>query len=327
MLRYLKASRYFKKHPSIGLDIGTDEIRLLQLKSTSDGFQIEKLICQKLPTEAALTGSDIYWKSVEALLSHIVSESKLSNATAVLAIPNHQVLQKQIQLPASIHEEDLQKEIKERLIEYFPNSSPQELYFDFMLGQTRDEMHSLSLLAARHDVMQLYLQAATRSGLNVSIADVDLYARVRAGSFYFSRQTDVSGNAAAWLDLHWPFATMMVFLNGTSVFQHAWQVHGLGSGLGLGSGPRFFQELKAVWQMAVSDCASCRIEWMGISGFREEHQSMMSQIEEQCAIPVRPVDPLSVMTHASSLDPVTIKSASTHFLLCAGLAMRGAHQE
>jgi type IV pilus assembly protein PilM len=316
MLRRFKWARYFKRQPLLGLDIGSDAIRLLALRKTAVGFVIEKIGSQPLAPGVVADGSIVRWETVKTQLQAMSAAATLSGYAVALALPRAAVIHQQIQLPAYVNETDLKSELQRRFLEYVPSIPEKELYFDYLLTDTRDEMHEILLIATHKTQLQPYWEVVKAAGLELKIVDVDLYARMRAGAYYLAQDEKKESATVALLDLQEFYSTLIIFQRGIAVFHQIWQLSGLDR--------RFFQELEKAWQLYAATFPELRIQRLMAVGAVSEGAALLQQIEENFSVETQQINPLQGLSAAPSLAVNSLEQDASRFLLCCGLALRVA---
>ena len=97
MLAYLRSLplcaplRYLKKYPLLGLDLGFNELRLLQLEKRGKTYHVEKLLIQPLSPESPKQGKKIAWAEVGEQLQALVVRAQLAGSAVALALPSSAV--------------------------------------------------------------------------------------------------------------------------------------------------------------------------------------------------------------------------------------------
>ena len=166
----------------IGIDITSVTVKLLELKPTSNGYQVESYAVRPLPegTVDERRIQDI--SAVADVLSRAVSHAKPSTRKAAVAVPASSAITKTLTLPASLSEE----EIEERIIAESDRHIPfpfNEVAFDFhCLGPSEfnaDEQRVLLVACRNQDISQL-TDTLERAGLEPVAVDVESFAMERA---------------------------------------------------------------------------------------------------------------------------------------------------
>jgi|GEM_PF-2749225 len=294
---------FFKKTPLLGLELGRDELRYLQLKKSGGQFHIEKLGVLSLTPE-----------NREEQLAAWAEELGLTGSELALALPGQSVFKKQIEVPAYFTEAELMNELGFRLSQHFPGVPVAELALDFVLAEVKEGRQRVLAVATKQKELQSQIQLFTQAGLRVKIVDVDLYALTRAACPLFYAASDPSLPLAGLLDLRWSQASFLVFDQQELVFHHQWPM----------DQALLMQQIKSIWQLFRTNHSRLKIAYLGLAGDLNGLECFASQIEAELLLPVRVLNPFQGMTH--ELDEKILSQLSPGFLLCCGLARRaGKH--
>lgn len=161
--------KYFLSGPRIGLDLYSNEIRLLQLRHKKDRWVIEKSAMIPLPYGAMIERKIQQPEVVMTHLQALVQETDTHGARVTIGLPIQSVISKKI----PVSELGLLRHVND----YFPGMN-EVLAYDYL---KMDE--DVLLIATRHDELMNYIRVIEGAGLKLSIVDVDVYALVRAAHF------------------------------------------------------------------------------------------------------------------------------------------------
>lgn len=167
----------FSKKEVIALDVGSNSIKLVQLKKVKKGWELEKLALAYLPPEAIVDGSIIDSMTVSNTVQDIVSENKVKITDIVTALTGHSVIIKKVNIPA-MSEDDLADSIQWEAEQFIPYPIG-DVNLDFqILGddpEGRGEMEVM-LVAVKKDVINDYTNVFKEAGLNPVVVDIDSFA-------------------------------------------------------------------------------------------------------------------------------------------------------
>lgn len=300
--------RYFKKYPLIGVDIAIDEIRILQLQQSSQGYRIEKLLYQPLPLLGGAT---------EVLLADMVSQAGLSGYSAAIAIPNQMVLSKQIQLSAYLKEHEISGEIRQRLSEFFHGFTEKDLYFDYYIQHSTDDLHQIFCVAVRQAQVQKYSEVLAHAGLTLRVVDLPQYALARSGLLYVNGYPKQSHDAVVFLDLHQSNCDFVVVYNHAVVFHYSWQVE-----LPVDGAVQLLPQIQNTWQHYTARYSEWVVRFIGVTGSFAQLNELAVQVQDLLHVSVRCINPLQNMPHTAAIDAAIVNAVAPRFLLSCGLAMR-----
>jgi len=328
MLTYLKslsssARDYFKKYPFLGLDLGLNEIRLLQLEKRGSCFHIEKMVAHPFSVEKASRGKGSSWEAYREPLLDLVAQMELKNCSVALALPHSAIIKKQIELPPPLQESELTAVLQQGLSQYFPGIPENEIYFDYEVKPANEAWLSILLVATRKQQLQSQLSVVEQAGLKVAIVDVDIYALTRAAALFFYPNQERRNEIAVLLNLVSPVCSFIAFNAEELIFHHSWNVDKAIFDNPLDHGDNWVQQVKNGWQLYQSNHPQRKITFMGVAGEIVHLDQLVSVFQKQFSLTVKQVNPFQAMTHSASLRPNLINDYASRFLLCCGLARRG----
>jgi len=162
---------------TIGLDIGSSYIKVVQLKDIKGGYELELFDMLPLPPEIIVDGSIIDSFRLIDSLKELVRKAKIKTKNAVIGIAGHSsVIIKRISLP-EMSEEELSESIKFEAEQYVPFNI-EDVSLDFQLLGPKDEPGQMDviLVAVKKDIINEYVSAVREADLNPVIVDVNPFA-------------------------------------------------------------------------------------------------------------------------------------------------------
>ena len=166
----------FGKKGVVGLDIGSNAIKLVELKESRSGFELKSLGEAILPPEAIVNKVIINSSAVVEAISSLAEELRIGTKNVVTSISGHSVIIKKITLPRA-SEEELEESIQWELEQYIPHNIS-DINYDFQIlpGEATEGNMDVLLVAAKKDITNDYTTVITEAGLNPVILDVDVFA-------------------------------------------------------------------------------------------------------------------------------------------------------
>ncbi|XKH60802.1 pilus assembly protein PilM [Halomonas sediminis] len=175
-MRFLRPSKGL-----IGVDITSATVKLLELKSSGDGYQVESYAVRPVREGAVVERRIRDIDAVASVLSRAVEHAKPSTRKVAVAVPASAAITKTLNFPISLEED----EIEERIVLESDRHIPfpfNEVAFDFQcLGPSPfdEEQQQVMLVACRQqDVTQL-TETLERAGLEPAAVDVETFAMER----------------------------------------------------------------------------------------------------------------------------------------------------
>jgi len=177
--------------PTIGLDIGTSGVKLLQLVRTGGALRVEHLASESLP-EGAYAEHSI--NNIDEVADAIRRAQKRSGSKAkhcVMAVSGAAVITRLINLPNDLSEDEIEGQIEVEVGQYVPYPRD-EVSLDFeILGPAAHnaDLTEVLLAASKTENIETRQAVAEAAGLTASIIDVEALAIVNA----FDRLRSVDG--------------------------------------------------------------------------------------------------------------------------------------
>jgi len=168
----LKGSR-----STIGLDIGSSFIKIVQLKDMKVGYELQLFDMLPLPPEIIVDGSIIDSFRLVDSLKELLRKAKIKTKDTVISLAGHSsVIIKRISLP-EMSEEELSESIKFEAEQYVPFNI-EDVTLDFQILGPKEEAGQMDviLVAVKKDIIDEYVSAVREAGLNPIIVDVNSFA-------------------------------------------------------------------------------------------------------------------------------------------------------
>ncbi|OGW39394.1 MAG: hypothetical protein A2Y97_12875 [Nitrospirae bacterium RBG_13_39_12] len=167
----------FGRKSSIGLDIGSGYLKVVQLKDTKGGYELELFDMVPLLPELIVDGSIIDSLRLVDSLKELIRKAKIKTKEAAISMAGHSsVIIKRVSLP-EMSEEELSESIKFEAEQYIPFDID-DVNLDFQILGPKEEPGQMDviLVAIKKDIINEYLTVVKESGLNALIVDVNSFA-------------------------------------------------------------------------------------------------------------------------------------------------------
>ena len=172
-----------KRADFIGLELGPDAVRLLQLECHAQRWLIKNYATARLPAAAFADGKIQQADLLENIVRELVVATHTVGYAAAVALPAHAVISQHIALPAHLPTVEYEIAISMNLGRYFPGVND-DLYFDFLPQPAGAALRQeVLLVAARQWQVDSYAALVSAAGLRVAAVDVDRFAVLRAIPF------------------------------------------------------------------------------------------------------------------------------------------------
>jgi len=165
------------KRSPVGLDIGSGYLKVVQLKDTKGGYELELFDMLPLPPELIVDGSIIDSLRLIDSLKELARKAKLKTKDVVISMAGHSsVIIKRVSLP-DMSEEELSESIKFEAEQYIPFDI-EDVNLDFQILGPKEEQGQMDviLVAVKKDIINEYLSVIKEAGLNCLIVDVNSFA-------------------------------------------------------------------------------------------------------------------------------------------------------
>ena len=168
--------------PLLGVDIGSDAVRVVELSMGRSGVQLEHFACEALPPGALRDGGMADFEAVAGALCRALKNSGSRTRTAALALPSGAAITSTVSLPAGLAEDELEAQVEAEASQGMPFAMD-ELRVDFaILGESASAPDTLDVLvaAARREKIDERLALAEAAGLQAVAVDIESAAVVAA---------------------------------------------------------------------------------------------------------------------------------------------------
>lgn len=167
---------FFGRKGLIGLDIGSNAVKLVELKSTKSGYQLKNVGQTVLPRQSIVNKVIQKHDAVAEAISSLIQDLRVKTKNVAISISGHSVIIKKVSLP-KMSESELRESIPWELEQYIPQSI-QDVNYDYqvMPGETPEGNIDVLIVAAKKDVTNSYVSIVREVGLNPVLVDVDVFA-------------------------------------------------------------------------------------------------------------------------------------------------------
>src|SRR5919198_2201379 len=205
-----------KSKLALGLDIGSSNVKLVQLKQKKGGYALHAFGEAKLPPETIVDGALMNSAAVVQAIQTLVAEQKVKPKEVAIGVRGHSVIIKKIQLPR-MSQEELDESIQWEAEQYIPfdvkdvNIDTQILTSD---ADATGQMDVL-LVAAKKDMINDYTSVCAEAGLTATVVDVDAFAVQNA---YEVSYEPAEGDTVVLINVGAAVTNINIIANGTTTF-------------------------------------------------------------------------------------------------------------
>ena len=161
----------------VGLDIGTNSIKLVEVEESKGGFRLKNFGVSPIPKDSIVNGAIVNHDALVGSIQQLLSNLKVKTRDVVASVSGHPVIIKKISMPQTA-EEELEESIKFEAEQYIPFDLD-EVNIDYQILSSEEEKAdhmSVMLVAAKKVMISDYVKLITDAGLNPVILDIDVFA-------------------------------------------------------------------------------------------------------------------------------------------------------
>lgn len=206
--------------PTIGVDIGTSSVKLLQLSKAGSGCRVEHVVVEALPegafAEHSINNVDEVGKAIRSAVKRCGTKAK----HCAMAVSGSAVITKIIHLPGDLAEDEIEGQIEIEAGQYIPYPRD-EVSLDFeVLGPSarNADVTEVLLAASKTENVETRQAVAEIAGLSARVVDVEAFAM--ANAFELVRKADAMSDSdvIAVLDIGDIRASLNVLRGGRSIY-------------------------------------------------------------------------------------------------------------
>ncbi len=264
---------------ALGLDIGSNSVKLIQLKEVRRrgevGFALQSFGMKPLPPEAIVDGALMNSTAIVQAIQELISELKIKQRDVAIGVSGHSVIIKKISMPRMTQDE-LEESIQWEAEQYIPfDVKDVNIDTQILNADANDQTGQMDVLlvAAKKDMINDYTTVVSEAGLTPVVVDVDAFAvQNMFGANYDlpTNETVVLINAGASV------VNINILTNGYTVFTRDVTI----------GGNQFTEEIQKQLNVSYEEA-----EALKIGGGRndadavvpQEVERVMSQVAEQVA--------------------------------------------
>ena len=157
----------------IGLDIGSSAIKMIHMKGSKRGYQLQHFGIANLPPEAIIDGALMNSTVIVSTIRDLLQSQRIRHKEAGIAISGHSVIIKKITLPA-MTEEELEESIQWEAEQYIPfDINDVNIDVQVLTPEPSEQgQMDVLLVAAKKDMINDYLAVVQEAGLTPMVVDV-----------------------------------------------------------------------------------------------------------------------------------------------------------
>ncbi len=339
----------------LGLDVSSTSVKLLELSKAAGRYTVESYGIAILPDGAVVEKNITDIEGVGETIHRVLQSSNTKNKQAAVAVSGSAVIIKNIQMDASLNENDMEQQIIAEADQYIPYALD-EVAIDFdVLGPAKDneEQAEVLLAACRKENVDNRIEALNQAGLTPKVVDIEAYAIERSYQLVKKHHNLNDDQVVAVVDIGSTMTTLNIFHGGVSVYTRE-QLFG---------GKKLTQEIQSRYAMTMAEAGLAKkqgglpedCEEKVLAPFRESvvqqitralqfcfsatqyndidfailaggvaaMDGLANKVQESLGVSVAVANPFAEMDIAAKVDASALQSDASALMIACGLAMRG----
>ena len=346
----------FGKKTLLGLDIGSQSIKMIDLEKTRSGYELKSMGIAIVPSECIVDKDIMDSETVIETIRNIRDNLKILPKGTATAVSGHSVIVKKAEI-STMTRAELEQTLMIEAEQYIPFDI-NDVYLDFhILGESleRQDMMDVLFVASKKELVDDYSSVIKNAGLKPLIVDVDVFA---IENMYHFSYPDAPETIVALVDVGASMININVMREGTSIFARDISMGGRQmteriqrefgvsferaenikcgasiEGIDLErvnyifkmASETFAQEIKRTLDFFLSTMVNENIEKIYISGGGARIPGLISLLQKQNEIPVELSNPFNNITwNEKNFDPAYMAYIAPQMAVAVGLALRRA---
>lgn len=333
----------------LGLDFGSDTIKILEISATENNKKIENYAIAPLPTGAIVASEIKNSQAVIHTLKEIAEDTNFTTKKVAIAIPRASVVIKNTTIDSRLSEDEIESRAWIEANNQFPELIG-GIYLDYqLLGSVsgRADKTEMMLIACRKEQIDPYLSVLSESNFEAKVIDVNTYALER--SFFLLKKHNVALEPKALLNFDLTLSTLIVTQKEDLIYSrdHSYDAHRFMTqvtkylkedtqfAMSLESQanptiPSAYQDilkenlishLRHIMHFFHASRPNVNLQTLVLSGECVQIPHLTEFIKQELNINTEIANPLAKMSLASSLDEINLQKQAPSLMLACGLAL------
>jgi len=320
-------SGYFCKTRSryVGVDIGSQTIKIVELSHSNGTFQLEGYAIEPLPAAPMDDQTSAEPKSVAQVLRKALGSGPFMAREAVVALPDTQIICKHLDLEAGLSDDDLELYVRVEAEQYIPYAL-EEAALDFeVLGPSPGDSERLDVLlvTCRQQTVGWYEAVLSMAGLKPRVIAVQAHALGRA----LEDATPSIGQSKplstlAVIDFAHPTSLLSVVHKGQVLYARE-LLFGAQTLADETFEPSAFEQVQRGLEHYVASGSEHAVQMLILAGPVGARTDLCAWFEARLGMPVHVANPFAPMTISPLVTPQALRCDAPMLLTACGLALRG----
>ena len=140
-----------KKQPMIGVDISSSSVKIVSLSKKENEYILNGYSIKPIPTGAIVDGNISDIDSLGSVILDALNECNSTIKNVACSIPNSKSITKNINLPSSIPESELEGQVQTEMIKHIPYAL-EEINLDFQFNkQLNEDVNEFTVIATKSE--------------------------------------------------------------------------------------------------------------------------------------------------------------------------------
>ena len=208
---------FFGKKATIGLDIGSSAVKVVQLKRAGKGIELEKFAMEPIYAGRDKKAAGLNMKQLKIdAAKRAIERAGISAKFSVSSVSGESIIVRYIQLP-EMPENELKNALRWEAEEYIPFRIDEVNLDSVILGKTENETGKVDVLlaSAKKDLIEEHLDIIRQIGLTPSIVDVDSFAFLNC---FEINHSPGSSEVVALVNIGAEVTNINIYMSGNSRF-------------------------------------------------------------------------------------------------------------
>ena len=262
-----------KRTQLFGLDIGSNTLKLAEVRKTGRGYQLLNAGLMNLPPEAIVEGAVMNAPAVVDAIRNLLDVHKPESRNVATSVCGHSVIIKKVSLPVMSREE-LEQSIQWEAEQYIPFNI-HDVNLDYQIlppvaekgEESGSDQMDVLLVAAKKDLVEDYASLLREADLRPVIMDVASFA---VENMYEANADFDEDELIAIFNIGASITNINIFKNGASLFTR--DIHF--------GGNQFNEEIQKALNLNFQEAEYLKLGGAGSEGDRREVQDILERITE-----------------------------------------------
>lgn len=206
--------------PTIGVDIGTSSVKVLQLSKSGSSYRVEHVAREPLPEGAYAEHGINNVDEVGEAIRNAVKRSGSRAKHCAMAVSGSAVITKTIHLPGDLAEDEIEGQIEIEAGQYIPYPRDEvSLDFEIMGPSAKNaDVVEVLLAASKTENIETREAVAEMAGLTARVVDVEAFAIANAFELVRQHEAIPDSTVIAVLDIGDVRSSLNVLRGGRSIY-------------------------------------------------------------------------------------------------------------